>query len=118
MLYEEKGEARMATVILREDMCLSHKARYIRDEESLLMELGRSATESTAMSERRGPCGECYMFCPLRGKAITLEPGMFLAPVIHPEKCAGCGMCEDICRTMVRGEPAMRVVSTRGTVSA
>lgn len=117
MLIEEKNEARMATVALREDMCLSHKARHIRDEEALLMDLGRQPTESTAIVERRGPCGECYMFCPLRGKAITLEPGMFLAPVVHPEHCAGCGMCEDICRVMVRGEPAMRVVSIRGTVS-
>ena len=29
------------------------------------------------------------------------------------EHCVGCGLCEDICRTVVRGEPAIRVVRTR-----
>ncbi len=41
------------------------------------MDLGLSPTESEALDERRGPCGECYMFCPLREQAIKLEPGLF-----------------------------------------
>ncbi len=114
---ERKREVEMATVELREDICLSYKAQRIRNEQSMMMELGRLPTESTEMAERRGPCGECYMVCPLRERAITLEPGGFLAPVVHKEHCAGCGMCEEICRVMVGGEPAIRVVATRGMVS-
>ena len=106
-------DADMGSVELSEDLCLSYKAKRIRHEQSLLMDLGKEPTEATAIAERRGPCGECYMFCPLRNRAIKLEPGAFLSPIIFPENCVGCGMCEDICRTVVRGEPAIRVVRTR-----
>ncbi len=107
------ADADMGTVELREDLCLSFKAQHIRDEQALLVELGREPTESKAALERRGPCGECYMFCPLRERAIKLKPGGFLAPIVFHDECVGCGMCEDICRTVVRGEPAIRVVRTR-----
>jgi formate hydrogenlyase subunit 6/NADH:ubiquinone oxidoreductase subunit I len=111
--FENRADVDMGSVELVEDLCLSFKAKRIRHEQELLMQLGQSPTESAAEAERRGPCGECYMFCPLRNRAITLLPGSFLAPVIHTEHCVGCGMCEDICRTVVRGEPAIRVVRTR-----
>lgn len=109
----DRARVDMASVTLRTDLCLSHKAKRIRDEQAMLMALGRSPTESEAVVERRGPCGECYMFCPLRERAIQLEPGGFLAPVVFEKECVGCGMCEEICRHMVRGEPAIRVVATR-----
>lgn len=111
--FEDKTDVDMGSVELIPDLCLSFKAKRIRHEQELLMQLGKEPTESEAEYERRGPCGECYMFCPLRNRAITLMPGSFLAPVIHTEHCVGCGMCEDICRTVVRGEPAIRVVRTR-----
>jgi len=114
MTLEQKREIRMGSVELRVDLCLSHKAKRIRDEQAMMMELGRQPTESEAPTERRGPCGECYMFCPVRNLAIKLEPGAFLAPQVFPDQCIGCGMCEEICRVMVRGEPAIRVVPTRG----
>ena len=110
---EDKADTDMGSVELREDLCLSYKAKVLRREQGLLMDLGREATESEAVDERRGPCGECYMFCPLRNRAIKLEPGAFLAPIVFTEHCVGCGMCEEICRTVVRGEPAIRVVRTR-----
>jgi len=110
---EDKADADMGSVELVEDLCLSYKAKRIREEQSLLMDLGRTPMEVDAVAERRGPCGECFMFCPLRNRAIKLEPGAFLAPVVFTEHCVGCGMCEDICRTVVRGEPAIRVVRTR-----
>lgn len=103
----------MASVELLQENCLSYKAKGIRGEQSLLTAAGRSADELQAPGERRGPCGECYMFCPLRERAIRLEPGSFLAPVIFTEHCVGCGMCEEICRAVVAGEPAIRVVPTR-----
>jgi len=109
----QRREVQMATVELREDLCLSYKAKRIRDEQAMMMRLGRAPTESEAPNERRGPCGECYMFCPVREHAIKLEPGAFLAPLVFEEECIGCGMCEEICRVMLRGDPAIRVVPTR-----
>lgn len=111
--FDDKSTVDMGSVELREDLCLSYKAKRIRGEQELLMQLGRTPMESDAVVERRGPCGECYMFCPLRNRAIKLEPGAFLAPIIFVDECVGCGMCEEICRTIVRGEPAIRVVRTR-----
>jgi ferredoxin-type protein NapG len=113
LAFDDKSDVDMGTVELREDLCLSFKAKRIRHEQELLMQLGRQPMESTAVVERRGPCGECFMFCPLRNRAIKLEPGAFLAPIVFPDECVGCGMCEDICRTVVRGTPAIRVVRTR-----
>ena len=113
MVPAERARVKMATVELCKDLCLSYKAKQIREEQSLLMELGRPATEVDARLERRGPCGECYMFCPLRGRAIQLEPGSFLAPLVFPDHCVGCGLCEEICSIMVKGYPAIRVVQTR-----
>lgn len=116
MQQRQKSKVDMATIELREDLCLSHQAKRIRNEQAMLMALGRPATEATAGLRRRGPCGECYMFCPLRRRAIKLEPGSFLAPIAFEDACVGCGMCEEICRVMVRGEPAIRVVPKRGMV--
>ena len=116
MAVQQKAEVEMATVVLHEDRCLSYKAKRIRDEQATLMELGRSPTDTSAPAEQRGPCGACFTVCPLRQRAIKLEPGGFLAPVVYPEACVGCGLCEEICRVMVRGEPAIRVVPKRGTV--
>ncbi len=111
--FEDKTEVDMGTVELREDLCLSYKAKFVRQKQELLVQSGRQPMEVEALTERRGPCGECFMFCPLRNSAIKLEPGAFLAPVVFTEHCVGCGMCEEICRTVVRGEPAIRVVRTR-----
>jgi ferredoxin-type protein NapG len=109
----DRAKVRMGTVELREDLCLSYKAKRIRREQALLWELGQSLTETEAAVQRRGPCGECYMFCPVRERAIKLEPGSYLAPIIFTEHCTGCGLCEEICRVMVRGDPAIRVVPVR-----
>jgi Pyruvate/2-oxoacid:ferredoxin oxidoreductase delta subunit len=116
MKLEEKAEVDMATVKLREDLCISYKAKRLRDEQAMLMALGQSPTQATERPQQRGPCGECYMFCPLRRHAIKLEPGAFLAPIVFLDECVGCGLCEEICRVIVHGEPAIRVVPKRGTV--
>lgn len=115
---EDRSLVDMGSVELFEELCLSHKAKRLRNEQDLLRKLGRAPTESEAALERRGPCGECFMVCPMRGSAIRLEPGMFLAPVIDAEACVGCGLCEEICRVVVRGDPAIRVVRTRRPVGA
>jgi ferredoxin-type protein NapG len=113
MQPEQRNLVAMGSVALDQSLCLSYKAKQLRDQQALLMDLGREPTEVDALAERRGPCGECHMFCPVRGQAITLEPGAFLSPIIHPDKCVGCGLCEEICRAVLRGEPAIRVVAKR-----
>ena len=112
--FEDMEKVRMATIELFPDRCLAHKAKYIRNEQRMLSSLDRSYKESEAIYERRGPCGKCYDFCPVRERAITLEPGSLLAPIIHPEHCLGCGLCEEACRQVLRGIPAISMVSTRG----
>lgn len=111
--FNEMSDVDMGSVELREDLCLSYKAREVREKQALLTQIGRTPMDVEAVAERRGPCGECYTFCPLRNRAIKLEPGAFLSPLVFPEHCVGCGLCEEICRTVVRGEPAIRVVRTR-----
>lgn len=111
--FADPADVDMGSVELRPDLCLSYKAKWVREQQELLVQLGRKPVEVEAGAERRGPCGECYTFCPLRHRAIRLEPGAFLAPLVFTEHCVGCGLCEEICRTVVRGEPAIRVVRTR-----
>lgn len=114
--FEDMEKVRMGSVELFPDRCLAHKAKYIRNEQRMLSSLDRSYKESTAIYERRGPCGKCFDVCPVKDRAITREPGSLLAPIIHPEHCLGCGLCEEICRQVVRGIPAISIVSTRKVI--
>lgn len=50
-------------------------------------------------------CGVCYRACPLPGEAMTL--GLYETPIVHPEHCVGCGLCEQACVQMPQ---AIRVV--------
>lgn len=53
-------------------------------------------------------CEVCFRACPVSGTAITLHTqpretskhAMFV-PVVHPEACTGCGVCEARCPTEV-----------------
>jgi ferredoxin-type protein NapG len=110
---QDKPQVKMASISFHQDLCLSFKAKRLRDEQALLMEIGREPTETEAPYERRGPCGECYMFCPLRKRAVNLEPGFFLAPRFDETQCAGCGLCEEVCRAVTQGRPAVRVQGLR-----
>ena len=40
-------------------------------------------------------CGVCYRACPFPGRAMKLE--VFERPVINPDLCVGCGLCEQSC---------------------
>lgn len=52
-------------------------------------------------------CDACYRACPLLGQAISVEYSKnertgkhaFLKPVVHPDICTGCGLCEKACVT-------------------
>jgi ferredoxin-type protein NapG len=58
----------------------------------------------------RGVCRLCYYACPYLDEAIVLD-GPRQAPVIRPEDCTGCGLCEEACPESVR---AIRVVPNEG----
>ena len=123
MEIEQRGEVDMATVELEVDRCLSYKAETRYDERAERWEVQMTPSldpvelpdASDPTFTRRGPCGECYMVCPLKEKAITRKPGEFFSPIVL-DQCIGCGLCEEICRQIIRGEPAIRVTATRGTV--
>ncbi|MDH5424447.1 MAG: ferredoxin-type protein NapG [Gammaproteobacteria bacterium] len=60
-------------------------------------------------------CDVCHRICPLINSAITLEPqhnirtnkhALFI-PVVHSDKCTGCGKCERAC---VLDEAAIKVL--------
>lgn len=59
----------------------------------------------SCLSIRGLRCEVCYRQCPLIDQAITLEPRhnprtgehSILEPVVHKEKCTGCGICEKGC---------------------
>ncbi len=68
-------------------------------------------------------CDVCYRVCPLLGQAITLDQqhnsrtghhAMFI-PVVHSDKCTGCGKCEKSC---VLEEAAIKVLPTPLAVGA
>ncbi len=40
-------------------------------------------------------CGACYRACPLAGTAMKI--GIFETPLLQPENCVGCGLCEQVC---------------------
>ncbi len=40
-------------------------------------------------------CRACFERCPIYREAITLTDEIY--PVVHPEKCIGCGVCESVC---------------------
>jgi ferredoxin-type protein NapG len=62
-------------------------------------------------------CEVCYRQCPLIDKAITIEPRhnprtgehSIMEPVVHRDKCVGCGICEKSC---VREKPVIVVMAT------
>lgn len=80
---EERTEARMGVARVDEHLCVSHNGT--------------------------GICGACFTVCPLRGKAIT--QGLFNRPTVIPEKCVGCGLCEEAC--IVHRAKAIRVHTER-----
>ncbi len=51
--------------------------------------------QSMCYSYHGRTCGACYRSCPLAGEAMTI--GLMETPHVHPDKCVGCGLCEQSC---------------------
>ena len=43
-------------------------------------------------------CRSCFAACPLQGEALVLQGfGGNRPPIVDPEHCTGCGLCEHVC---------------------
>ncbi len=62
--------------------------------ESVDMGLAR-VNEAMCYSFNGRTCGACYRACPLAGSAMKI--GIFETPLVQPENCVGCGLCEQAC---------------------
>jgi ferredoxin-type protein NapG len=66
----------------------------------------------TCLNYKGMHCSICYRVCPIRDEAITIEKQtikgrQMVIPVVHSDKCTGCGTCEKQC---VLEEAAIRVL--------
>jgi ferredoxin-type protein NapG len=79
--------------------------RKLEDIEKIRMGTAVIIDREACLSIRGLRCEVCYRQCPLIDKAITIEPRhntrtgehTIMEPVIHKEKCVGCGICEKSC---------------------
>jgi len=92
----------------------------LEDVEKVRMGTAVIIDRESCLSIRGLRCEVCYRQCPLIDKAITIEPRhntrtgehTIMEPVVHKEKCVGCGVCEKSC---VLTKP---VIVVRQTVEA
>jgi len=90
--------------------------RKLNDIEKIRMGTAVIIDRENCLSLRGLRCEVCYRQCPLIDKAITIEPRhntrtgvhSIMEPVIHADKCVGCGICENAC---VRDKPVIRVLA-------
>jgi ferredoxin-type protein NapG len=68
-------------------------------------------------------CEVCYRICPMKGKAITIDPHprgisrhAVFVPVIHGEACTGCGLCEKACPTDVASVRVLQPSLVQGKI--
>ncbi len=80
---DQKREVAIGVAVVDERLCVSHNGT--------------------------GVCGACHTVCPFRNRAITQD--FRNAPVVHPEFCTGCGLCEEVC--IVRDRRAIQVKTGR-----
>jgi ferredoxin-type protein NapG len=91
--------------------------RTLDDVTRITMGTAVIVDRENCLSLRGLRCEVCYRQCPLIDKAITIEPRhnertgthSIMEPVIHRDKCVGCGICENAC---VREKPAIMVLKS------
>lgn len=77
----------------------------VQEIEKITMGTAVIVDREGCLSIRGLRCEVCYRQCPLIDKAITIEPRhnvrtgehTIMEPVIHKDKCVGCGICEKVC---------------------
>ena len=79
--------------------------RRLEDIEKVRMGTAVIVDRENCLSLRGLRCEVCYRNCPLIDKAMTIEPRhnertgshTIMEPVVHRDKCVGCGICEKTC---------------------
>lgn len=88
--------------------------RGVTEIEKVRMGMAVIVDRENCLSLRGLRCEVCYRNCPLIDKAITIETRhnertgthTIMEPVVHRDKCVGCGICEKTC---VREQPVIVV---------
>lgn len=88
--------------------------KRLKEIERVQMGTAVIVDRESCLSIRGLRCEVCYRQCPLIDKAITIETRhnnrtgehTIMEPVIHKDKCVGCGICEKVC---VREKPVIVV---------
>ena len=88
------------------DVCPSEALLPVDSKEEVRMGIA-VIDESLCFAYNNIICRACYERCPIYREAITLKDELF--PVVHAEKCVGCGICVNVCPT----EPVSIKVDSR-----
>ena len=88
------------------DICPSEALLPVDSKEEVRMGVA-VIDESLCFAYNNIICRACYERCPIYREAITLKDELF--PVVHAEKCVGCGICVNVCPT----EPVSIKVDSR-----
>ena len=76
------------------DVCPTGALAPVKDRAEIAMGIAR-IDESLCFAYNGILCRACYERCPVYGEAITLKDELY--PVVHEDKCVGCGICESVC---------------------
>ncbi|MDY6853273.1 MAG: 4Fe-4S dicluster domain-containing protein [Thermodesulfobacteriota bacterium] len=104
------------------DVCPTGAIKPIVNDKRILAGLTEDLKMGTAVINRRlclawqyNFCGECYLSCPLKEKALLACPrgdeivGGVVWPFVDPVYCIGCGVCVYVCPVRKRvAESAVR----------